>query len=345
MKWRKVFTLNNLINLLIALAPTIFVAVYCKINSGIKGFDMSDMKISFSLLNAIVLYGIMIVIKGFSDRVRIASREKYIDILLEVGAYKRRPDIDLNEMPSNNNKRVNRLVQQFISNIWWYAVCLIVVYAAYLIDPEISDNVPHAWWAQLKFVKDTGNLLSAVFIFFAFQVLYGTTLNDNNEPNYFKEWTSYIITASVAIYLVAYAIYWDDINVYTEKNEIASRFSLFSGLFNGFVMILLFSRFIAMEFAVRNSKKIAPSKFHEFLILIGLPFYAVIQPLFGTFQIAVFCEKELFSDIIIGCCLVGKIFFLIVLMRFLKKKIIHVYLHMKLTQFNLIDRYENALDV
>lgn len=112
------------------------------------------------------------------------NKEKYREFL------KVEASVDVDK----NNIRVNTLVGQLKLWITGYAVCLFIVYGAFLFDndcvwrtcdslteTEISSGKLHYY---LKIFQDIFNLLSAACLYLAFKVLYNQTLDKiTHNPN------------------------------------------------------------------------------------------------------------------------------------------------------------------
>jgi hypothetical protein len=110
------------------------------------------------------------------------------DGLVEVNGHQ----IDCLEQAESNETRVNLLVEQLHQNIHLYALFLILVYLLFLIDNETlfaslgakdGYNLVHPY---LKIGEDVFNLLSALFVFLGFKVLYDKTLDEKNKKTTYQ---------------------------------------------------------------------------------------------------------------------------------------------------------------
>ena len=105
---------------------------------------------------------------------------------------------------------------------------------------------------------------------------------------------------------------------------------LIIGCFNGLSFALLFGRYISMEHQLWSLKEGIYSQFIKWGMIIILPVYALVQPLFGSFEINVFGSPKNFTNIVFFICLVGKGFFFYVTWLFIEKRLMHYCLHLAL---------------
>jgi len=116
------------------------------------------------------------------------------------------------------------------------------------------------------------------------------------------------------------------------KVVLLKLFQLFIGSFNGLAMALLFGRYVSMEQAIYNMRagvydsRIYNEVIHIMTIYV-LPIYALAQPLFGSFDVNVFGDPRIFANGVFFVCWVGKMFFLYLTYLFLKRRLVHLYLH------------------
>lgn len=195
-----------------------------------------------------------------------------------------------------------------------------------------------------KVFVDVANFFSAISIYLAFKVLYDKTLDDKtNKPNAYKSGAVAFSICYLAPYLIFITIYVGEIVTKPiHGQEIAEWltvgthwFSLVAGILNGIVMALLFGRYVSMEHRIISRN---PQNKYAFIsrgIVYILPVYAVIQPLFGSFNIYSFGDPAKFRNFVFFVCLVGKVFFLVVTHIFLREKFIHLYLHLVITKYGV----------
>lgn len=111
---------------------------------------------------------------------------------------------------------------------------------------------------------------------------------------------------------------------------------LFIGIFNGLAMALLFGRYISMEHSAYNmAEKGEYSNFIHLCTISILPIYALAQPLFGSFEIDVFGNRDVFAIGVFFVCLIGKAVFLYLTYSFMKNKSMHLYLHSIITSHGI----------
>lgn len=117
-------------------------------------------------------------------------------------------------------------------------------------------------------------------------------------------------------------------------------FQLLIGIFNGLAMALLFGRYVSMEHAVYNMEEgLSDSKKLNHLIHIAtiyiLPIYALAQPLFGSFDVNVFGDPQIFANGVFFVCWIGKMFFLYLTYLLMKHRLMHLYLHSVVTSHGI----------
>lgn len=106
---------------------------------------------------------------------------------------------------------------------------------------------------------------------------------------------------------------------------------LLIGCANALTMFLLFGRYISMEHLINNTKEGKSYSFITIGTIYLLPIYALVQPLFGSFEINAFGNPIAFANYVFFICLCGKIFFLYFTWRYMKKRLMHYYLHSVVT--------------
>jgi hypothetical protein len=114
-------------------------------------------------------------------------------------------------------------------------------------------------------------------------------------------------------------------------------FQLIIGIVNGLAMALLFGRYVSMEhsaFIMKEGKLYKGGKYGELIHLCTiyiLPIYVLAQPLFGSFDIDVFGNAQTFANGVFLVCWIGKIVFLYLTYEFMKRRLMHFYLHSVIT--------------
>ncbi|MGC2238143.1 MAG: hypothetical protein WA584_18465 [Pyrinomonadaceae bacterium] len=132
------------------------------------------------------------------------------DNLVEVGGKK----FDGIELAKDNEKRVNKLVDQYTSHIFWFAFLLMILYFIFGIDvfneffKGKDDLLYPIFKIVLKIAEDILNFTNSIFIFLGFMVLYDKTLDKDNENLRYKDAVALFSGIIIAIYLVAVAPYF-----------------------------------------------------------------------------------------------------------------------------------------
>jgi len=314
-----------------------------------------DVKLVLTALNFIILAAFCVLfrqqptLKFKQD----TSRDEYWD-LLNVELTNGRVEVD-NKMVDRleradfNNKRVKRLVHQLISNIHLYALFLMIVYLVFFIDNShfypAAQNLRQYWF---PIIEDIFNYLSAVCLFWGFQVLYDTTIdkNDNKKDLPYRLPLIIISFVFLACYLIFVAYPMADSKL---SENVANWFRLVIGIFNGLAMALLFGKYISMEHSLQNIKEGNYGEIVRWGIIIILPIYALAQPLFGSFKITAFGDEKWFANGVFFVCLIGKFFFLYVTYLFMRNKLMHYYLHLVIARHgvpkNFYKCFESDSDV
>jgi hypothetical protein len=234
------------------------------------------------------------------------------------------------------NKRVERLVNQVNINILFYIIFLIFTYFLYIVDYK-----EHPWHTYFKIAVDITNYLSSVFIYLAFLVLYNETLDKYNNSNYFQNGYFRFVFLFTIVYVAACII----LGIASSSDATSNRLSLIAGMVNGLAMMLLFSRYITMEHVVKHIKAIRyPEKLVSTGMLYLLPIYAIVQPLFGSFEIPAFGNPQKFANYVFLFCFIGKWFFLYVTYLFINRKLMHIYLHLVITPHDRAMLYEQCFE-
>lgn len=293
-----------------------------------------DVKLVLTALNFIILAAFCVLFRQQPPLKfkKDTSRDEYWD-LLNVELTNGRVEVD-NRMVDRldradfNNKRVKRLVHQLISNIHLYALFLMIVYLVFFIDNSRfyadGDGLRHHWF---PIIEDIFNYLSAVCLFWGFQVLYDTTIDKNDNKKDLPYRLPLIIIS--VVFLACYLIFVAYPMSQSALSEIvANWFRLVIGIFNGLAMALLFGKYISMEHSLQNIREGNYGEIVRWGIIIILPIYALAQPLFGSFKITAFGDEKWFANGVFFVCLIGKFFFLYVTYSFMRNKLMHYYLHL-----------------
>ncbi len=293
-----------------------------------------DFKLVLTALNFIILAAFCVLFRQQPPLKfkKDTSRDEYSD-LLNVELTNGRVEVD-NKMVDRldradfNNKRVKRLVHQLISNIHLYALFLMIVYLVFFIDNSRfyadGEGLRHHWF---PIIEDIFNYLSAVCLFWGFQVLYDTTIDKNDNKKDLPYRLPLIIIS--VVFLACYMIFVAYPMANSKLSEIvANWFRLVIGIFDGLAMALLFGKYISMEHSLQNIKEGNYGEIVRWGIIIILPIYALAQPLFGSFKITAFGDEKWFANGVFFVCLIGKFFFLYVTYLFMRNKLMHYYLHL-----------------
>lgn len=247
-----------------------------------------------------------------------------------------------------NNERVNKLVKQLNKNVLMYAGFLIFVYVIYLFPAAEEDHRKY-----LNYVADIFNFLSSVFVYLAFKVLHDQTLDDENQR---KHYYNDAIIFSL-IYLIGYIAFEVTVNEHIQLTPGcdpienpqykygANLFGLISGLANGIAMSLLFGKYRELEHSIGAIDKIRPMGIVFFGTIFILPIYAIVQPLFGSFEIDAFGNPKDFANLVFFICFIGKVFFLYFTYSFIKEKLFHLHLHMLLTSRGIPPSSNQCFDI
>jgi hypothetical protein len=126
---------------------------------------------------------------------------------------------------------------------------------------------------------------------------------------------------------------------------LSNWFSLTAGIINGLAMALLFGKYVSLEHRTINRKAENKYKAISWGIVHILPVYAVIQPLFGSFDIDSFGNADRFRNFVFLVCLLGKVFFLYVTKDFIKEKFLHIYLHIVITKYGIPSKFYECFEI
>jgi MFS family permease len=293
--------------------------------------DPSFWNVLLCLLNLLVIFLIPWLIKPTPVEIRFKEPNGIKSYEKDYNLKSSTPQIE----PITINKKVNSTVRQFTINIYGYIVCLVPVYLLSIFFKPIGPSDVVTNDMKLAFIViDIFNYFSACFIFLNYKVLHDETLDKygNTKPYWW----------GVAFFTMFYASIYFLLTVFYDDKYSSNLLSLIAGFFNGFNMMLLFSRYISMELMVRKHDNNEEGKrkytsFETNIIIYVLPFYAVVQVLFGTFRVDIFAPADIFRDIVFFICLIGKIAFIYVTYIFINKKLMHLFLHRYYTRNDITD--------
>jgi hypothetical protein len=268
-------------------------------------------------------------------------------------------DENLNLLVKNTNKRVKGLVGQFKGQVIGFAGSLVFVYSVILISSFLSSFNDR----EINFFTETTNIFNlsnALFILLAFNVLNYKTLSERKDmghinamPISYYESNRYWIVP-VILYgfycLIFVSFSMSCITGQCNQKYLLNGFDLTAGLFNGLTMMLLFGKYVSMEFSLRETKlynKVFEHIFYPFSetfeykkivsfgIVFILPIYALAQPLFGSLTIEMFGKTAYLQTGVYAACLIGKICFLHLTYILISKNLLHLYL------FGLVSKVGN----
>jgi hypothetical protein len=131
--------------------------------------------------------------------------------------------------------------------------------------------------------------------------------------------------------------------LYESKPEIflPNLVGLFIGCVNALAMFLLFGRYISMEHLINNTKAGRPYTIVTVIVIYILPIYALVQPLFGSFQISAFGNRFGFANFVFAACLVGKFAFLYFTWLYMSNRNMHFYLHSVVSYNGISPEFKN----
>jgi len=175
----------------------------------------------------------------------------------------------------------------------------------------------------LDFGENIFNLVSAMGIIFAFVCLYFKTLDDQNNSII----RYYIIWLVPLLFIVFYITV---LLLPGNTSSLSFRFNLIRfipGLLNGIGMVLLFGRIHAIEYFFKfHLEESKVNSLFILSILVFLPIYAIVQPIYALFNSFKEFSGELIQAITLTFCFLGKVSFLIAILKILQNKFIDKYL-------------------
>lgn len=177
----------------------------------------------------------------------------------------------------------------------------------------------------IEFVENAFNLFSATFLYMAFQVLFTITLSADNTKSKINYWLPFSIAG--AILIVNFLGITIGIGT-MPLSSISHLVRLLSGLYNGIGMILLFSRFISIEYFYTKEAGFKKGFYYVGTIFI-LPFYAAAQALYGIFDLD---NKDIGNALILKAvvlliCFIGKLFLFLFIASILENEWLHKYFY------------------
>ncbi|OSZ82582.1 hypothetical protein CAP35_04760 [Chitinophagaceae bacterium IBVUCB1] len=183
-----------------------------------------------------------------------------------------------------------------------------------------------------SFFDNALNVVSGIFLYSSFFILYHRTKNDDEYRK--KKWNKItrrnflpLIFAFSFIMLNIKALIMGFYNM--NLITIVSLSRVISGLFNAVGMCLLFSRFLSIEFFLKEIKSMKALKsFYLLGATFFLPLYASVQPLWGLFDSGILGDDDLFKSLILLIALWGKVAFYLFIFYMLDRRIIHKYLYL-----------------
>ncbi|MFN8283387.1 MAG: hypothetical protein U0U67_09250 [Chitinophagales bacterium] len=305
---------------------------------------------SIDILNIIILFFAVFVIKHTIFSETDESYKKNIRFIDKT-----------NTGTDDEILRVNELVGQLVFCVRWFSIILGTFYCLqliidlsqfdYLKIKEAISNTSNIYelfeqnnqyssqsarFLTMEVLTNATNLFSAVFLFIAFQVLFIITIDTDNKSWLLVRKGKAYIPISIAVIItiiniafVANGIFGTDVKLSTTSTMIR----LLGGIYNGVAMLLLFSRFISMEYILKDENKGLQRNFYLYGTIIILPLYVVVQPLYGLINaVDIKISTELFKALVFLVCFWGKLLFLLFVYTGLKRKWIHSYLFKSLLQ-------------
>ncbi len=268
--------------------------------------------------------------------------------------------------------RTNSLINQLSNAIRWFAIVLLGFYCLqFFMDYSIMDRYNEfeaslienksilellksspenqqwsldlyaAKFLGIEILTNSSNLFSATFLFTAFLVLFRVTLEGDNKTWQIKNQIP--MSLALAITLLNIVFFIVGVEFFNLK-ETSTSIRLLGGLYNGIAMALLFSRFISMEYYFQHSKRTFERGFYYYGIIIGLPLYVVVQPLYALFNAIDLEAAAIFKSIVFLICFWGKLVFLFFIYTMLNKKWIHSYILLKLIENENLEKLSIELE-
>jgi hypothetical protein len=308
---------------------------------------LSDLQllVGVDILNIVVLIIALIGIKAIPLTIESKEFHKLIKNL----------NLKTEEEGKRILSRVNVLIKQLVYSIKWFIIILGAFYLLQLfadttqlpyekLKDTINSNesifkllgigsynaIASSEYLFIEILTNSTNIFSAAYLFLAFQVLFLVTIEDDNKTWKLKRY----IPISIAFLITLSNLVFFAVGFFgAQLSSISHTIRLIGGIYNGIAMLLLFSRFISMEYFFQNSRRTWQRNFYFYGTVIALPMYVVAQPLYGLFNAVEIGESAtLFKSIVFLICFWGKLVFLLFVYTMLSKKWIHAYLFMVLSQ-------------
>jgi len=194
----------------------------------------------------------------------------------------------------------------------------------------------------IEFVENAFNLFSAAFLFLAFQVLFTVTLSRDNRTSSINYWLPFSLAGAILlINFLGISIGIGNMPL----SSVSHLVRLMSGIFNGVGMMLLFGRFISIEYFYKKADGFKRSFYYIGTICI-LPLYAIAQPLYGIFDLD---NKDignalLLKAVVLLICFVGKLFLFLFINQILEREWIHKYFYWILLKGNSMDNVADHIE-
>lgn len=221
---------------------------------------------------------------------------------------------------------------------------------SFLINLKIQpcENVEYFKYLLCDSIANFFNFNSGLAALLGFIVLFNKTIEvkqdniKNTKQNIFKKYIYWTVFFSITYALCVSFIYF----MYDFDLLVAPYFTrLITGIIIGVCMLLLFSRFINMEYFFKITLDSYQRDFFYIITILILPTYVIVQPLYGVFDIVDDAKyQEYFKPIIFLICFLGKTSLLLFLFTIIGKKWIHAYLIMVLSQRDTIHLISTSFD-
>lgn len=335
------------------------ISVILSATNNLNDIQKEYLTVSLDILNFMILLIALLVIRTLPLKIEDIEFEK-LNKILDLGK----------EKTELLRKRVNELVRQLVYCVRWFIIILGIFYLLQLwldltilnkydyykhfqptlskshgIIDLINENYGEydtiiAEFLTLELLTNTTNLFSAGYLIIAFQVLFFVTLADDNKTWSLKGYIPLSIAVLITIANLMFSLIGHE-SIPLEDSSQSIRF--IGGLYNGVAMFLLFGRFISMEYFFQKTRKSFERNFYFFGTIIFLPLYVIAQPLYGVLHSMSIQSEELFKSLVFLICLWGKIVFLFFIITMLKKKWIHIYLFLAISQESILNKISIAL--
>lgn len=338
-----------------------------------------DLLILMDLLNITVLIFALFYLK--SRKLKVTDEDKV--------RLKNRRNDETSEKVDYFTERTNMLVNQLTHCVKGFIILLLFFYilqlifdfgytASYSDFKEVlenhdsifsiladqnrdADSLSAAKYLGREFLINSTNLFSAVYVLLAFQVLYVRTISLNNEVRilYRVGIAPFAVAALIMICNILFLV--NGIGQNAHASSIYIRLAV--GIFNGFAMLLLFSRFISMEFFFKERGKRedgedynidGKTKFQRSFYFVGtiiiLPLYVVAQPLYAVFNVVNISSADndqdevLFKSFVFLICFLGKLAFFYFVYSMIKRRWLHGYLYAILSKKDALKDIANDIE-